>query len=139
MLRLTLVRPHLTFAYGIPSGNIKQTRLKRTRDEQQDLYDEIMTGILECIANTAFAVLRNIKGRKENSSSSISPSSQQRYGFTSFILQPAVATFDKKPLDEYKKPYAFFFPRTINDWNLIPSMIRAESYSNFCNYLCYNS
>ena len=26
-----------------------------------------------------------------------------------------------------------FFPRTIKDWSLIPSTIRAERYSSFCN------
>ena len=31
-----------------------------------------------------------------------------------------------------------FFPRTIKDWSLIPSTIKAERYSSFCNYLIFN-
>ena len=39
--------------------------------------------------------------------------------------------------DDY---YVFsFFPKTINDWYLIPTTIRTVSYSKFCDYRSYNS
>lgn len=106
---------------------------------------------------------RTFERKKENSSASnILPSTQQYNRSISATLLPAVAAFDKKPhirqniiFLKYKKKkrrrghatyiqpsarhahyYLFnFFPRTIKEWNLIPSTISAESYSNFCNYL----
>ena len=51
--------------------------------------------------------------------------------------QPADAAFNKAT--RRINILFSFFPRTIKDWSLIPSTIRAERYSSFCNYnLMYN-
>ena len=50
--------------------------------------------------------------------------------------QPADAAFNKAT----RRINLFnFFPSAIKDWSLIPSTIRAERYSNFCNYLIYTT
>ena len=77
------------------TGEIKETRLKWSRDEQQDLSSEITVGLpvyRECCIHCTYT-----EPLKERRKIHRLPSTQQYNRSISATLLPAVAAFDKKP------------------------------------------